>query len=169
MRHQVAGCKLGRTSSHRNAMLRNMVTSLILCDRIETTLPKAKELRRWADKMVTLAKDGSLAARRRALEVIRDRDALQKLFTTLVDRYKERKGGYTRIIKLGFRHGDNAPMAIIEYLTAEVKSALKKDDGKKSATAAKRAHKAAPKAAKAAAAKKAPAKAKKAKEAKAAE
>lgn len=130
MRHQVAGTKLGRTSAHRKAMLRNMVTSLILRDRVETTLPKAKEMRRLADKMITLAKNGSLDARRRALEVVRNRDAVQKLFTTLVDRYRERQGGYTRIIKLGFRHGDSAPMAVLEYLTAEIKGAHKKDESK---------------------------------------
>lgn len=134
MRHQVAGKKLGRTTAHRVAMFRNMVTSLVLNDRIETTLPKAKELRRWADKMITLAKKNSIGARRQAMEVLRDRVALQKLFSTLVDRYKDRNGGYTRIMKLGFRHGDNAPMAVIEYLSAEVKKTSGTE--KKSAKAA---------------------------------
>lgn len=124
MRHQVAGKKLGRTTSHKIAMFRNMVTSLIMNDRIETTLPKAKELRRWADKMVTLAKKNTLHAKRQAMMILRDRDAMQKLFTTMADRFKDRAGGYTRIMKLGNRHGDNAPMAIIEYLTAEVKKAV---------------------------------------------
>lgn len=125
MRHQVAGKKLGRTGAHRNAMLRNMVTSLILNDRIETTLPKAKELKRWADKMITLAKRNSISARRQAMSVLTNRSALQKLFTILVDRYRDRSGGYTRVLKLGFRHGDNAAMAIVEYLTAEAKKVLK--------------------------------------------
>lgn len=127
MRHHVDGVKLGRTSSHKIAMFRNMVTSLILHDRIETTLPKAKELRRWADKMVTLAKKNTLHARRMAMTVLKDPAAMQKLFSTLVDRYKDRHGGYTRIMKLGHRHGDNAAMAIIEYLSAEAKKALKSE------------------------------------------
>lgn len=153
MRHQVAGRKFGRTSAHKKAMFRNMVTGLILNDRIETTLPKAKELRRWADKMITLAKKNSISARRQAMAVLRDRAALQKLFTTLVDRYKDRSGGYTRILKLGFRQGDNAAMAVIEYLTAEARRAVKSKAEPKAAKvkAAKAvAKKAAPKVAKAA-------------------
>lgn len=125
MRHKVAGVKLGRTTAHKKALFRNLVTSLIINDRIETTLPKAKELRRWADKMITLAKKNTVHARRQAMSLLQDRAALQKLFTTLVDRYKDRAGGYTRILKLGFRHGDNAAMAVIEYLTAEAKKAVK--------------------------------------------
>ena len=143
MRHRVAGKKLGRTTAHKKAMFRNMVTSLILHDRIETTLPKAKELRRWADRMVTLAKKNTVAARREAMMVLKDRAALQKLFTTLVDRYKSRAGGYTRVLKLGYRHGDNAAMAIIEYLSAEAKKVTKSTEGKTKSKA-----KAAPKSAK---------------------
>lgn len=120
MRHLVAERKLGRTTSHRLALFRNMLSSLILHDRIETTLPKAKELRRWADWMVSLGKEGSLAARRRALRYVQDDNAIQKLFGNLADRFKVRNGGYTRIMRMGQRHGDNAPMAIIEYLSAEI-------------------------------------------------
>jgi large subunit ribosomal protein L17 len=133
MRHHVAGKKLGRTTAHKIAMFRNMVTSLIMNDRIETTLPKAKELRRWADKMITLAKKNTVASRRQAMTVLRDKAALQKLFSDLVDRFKDRAGGYTRVLKLGFRHGDNAPMAVIEYLTAEIKKV--QTSGKKSSKA----------------------------------
>ena len=116
MRHRVAFRKLNRTSEHRLAMLRNMVTSLIEHDRIRTTVPKAKELRRVADKMVTLAKDGSLHARRRAARVVRDRGTLNKLFEQLGPRYTQREGGYTRVIKCGNRYGDWAPMAYIEFV-----------------------------------------------------
>lgn len=131
MRHKKAGRKLGRTSAHKKALLRNLVTSLILHDRIETTLAKAMELKRWADKMVTLAKKNTLHARRQAMSILKDKAALQKLFSTLVDRYKDRAGGYTRVLKLGFRHGDNAAMAIVEYLTAEIRKAVGPSKGKK--------------------------------------
>lgn len=155
MRHLVDSRKLGRTTSHRLALFRNMLSSLILCDRIETTLPKAKELRRWADWMVTLGKEGTLAARRRAVRYVQDEAALKKLFSNLADRFKTRNGGYTRIMRLGNRHGDNAPMAIIEYLSAEnapaapapkTKRATKSADADTAPKAAKK--KAAPKAAK---------------------
>lgn len=116
MQHQVGYRKLGRPTEHRLALLRNMVTSLILADRIETTLPKAKELRRVAERMVTLAKDGSIAARRRAAGFVRGGDALTKLFSTLAERYQNRNGGYTRIIRAGVRRGDAASLAIIEYV-----------------------------------------------------
>jgi len=156
MRHRVGGKKLGRTTAHKKAMFRNMVTSLILNDRIETTLPKAKELKRWGDRMITLAKKNSVHAKREAMKVLKDKAALQKLFSTLVDRFNDRAGGYTRILKLGNRHGDNAAMAIVEYLTAEVKKITKTDTPKKAtkkAAAQKPAKKAAPKAKKAAPAK----------------
>lgn len=125
MRHRVAERKLGRPTAHRKALLNNLVTSLILNNRIETTLPKAKELRVLADKMITIAKKNTIHARRQAMLYLKDRSAVQKLFTTLVDRYRERRGGYTRIMKLGHRHGDNAVMAVIEYLTAETPKAEK--------------------------------------------
>jgi large subunit ribosomal protein L17 len=119
MRHRVQGRKLNRTRAHRQAMFANMASSLIIHDRIETTLPKAKELRRLADKMVTLAKKGTVPARRRAIQIIRDKKAVSKAFDELAGRFRTRAGGYTRIMKLGNRHGDSAPMAIIEYLPSE--------------------------------------------------
>ncbi|MEP3277162.1 MAG: 50S ribosomal protein L17 [Stappiaceae bacterium] len=116
MRHGVSGRKLNRTSSHRKAMFANMAASLIKHEQIVTTLPKAKELRPIVDKLVTLAKRGDLHARRQAISKIRDVEMVKKLFDTLADRYKERAGGYTRVLKAGFRHGDNAAMAVIEFV-----------------------------------------------------
>lgn len=116
MRHRNANRKLGRTSSHRQAMLANMAASLIKHEQITTTLPKARELRRVADKLVTLGKRGNLHARRQALSVIPDPKLADKLFTTLAERYSSRNGGYTRVMKAGFRHGDMAPLAIIELV-----------------------------------------------------
>lgn len=121
MRHHVDGRKLGRTSSHRRAMFANMAASLIRHDRIETTLPKAKELRSLAERLVTMGKQQTLHARRRAIAIIRDKKAVHKLFDELAGRFSARNGGYTRILKLGWRHGDAAPMAMIEYLPAERK------------------------------------------------
>lgn len=123
MRHHVDGRKLGRTTAHRKAMFANMMSSLILHDRIETTLPKAKELRRYADRLVTLGKRQTIHARRRAVAMTRNKTAVRKLFDDIARRFVERNGGYTRIYKLGFRHGDSAPMAIIEYLPHERESA----------------------------------------------
>ena len=116
MRHQNAGRHLGRTSSHRKAMFKNMTVSLIHHELIRTTLPKAKELRREAEPLITLAKADSLANRRLAFNRLRDRDAVTKLFTQLGPRFQARPGGYTRILKCGFRPGDCAPMAYIELL-----------------------------------------------------
>jgi len=116
MRHGFKHRLLNRTSSHRKAMFSNMVVSLITHEQIKTTLPKAKELRRFADKMVTLGKNGSLHARRQAFAFLRDDAAVIKLFGTLADRYKERQGGYSRVLKAGFRYGDNAPLAFIELV-----------------------------------------------------
>lgn len=116
MRHRKAGRKLGRTTSHRKAMLRNMVTSLVKHERIMTTDSKAKELRKVADKMITLGKRGTLHARRQALSFVRDESVVAKLFAELSARYQQRAGGYTRIIKIGPRPGDNAPLSIIEYI-----------------------------------------------------
>ncbi|MBI2092541.1 MAG: 50S ribosomal protein L17 [Deltaproteobacteria bacterium] len=139
MRHNLAHKRLGRTTAHRLALFRNMLAALVNCDRIETTLGKARELRPLADKLITLAKNtknnGSVASRRHAFSLLRDDTAVKKLFSSLADRFRERKGGYTRILKLGYRHGDCAPMAILEYLTAEIKSAAKEE--KKSAKAKK--------------------------------
>jgi large subunit ribosomal protein L17 len=113
-----------------------MLAAVINRDRIETTLAKAKELRPLADNLITLAKNGSLASRRIAFSLLRDDAALKKLFSNLVDRFRDRKGGYTRILKLGNRHGDSAPMAILEFLTAEIKKITeeKSAKGKKVAT-----------------------------------
>lgn len=123
MRHRKAGLKLGRTSSHRDAMFRNMVTSLFKHDRIKTTDVKAKELRRWADKMITLAKRGDLHARRQALAVIREKDVVHKLFAEATERFSGRQGGYTRVVKMGFRPGDAAQIALIELVDPPVASA----------------------------------------------
>ena len=126
MRHGKSGRKLGRTSSHRLAMFRNMVTSLLEHERIYTTDAKAKELRRWADWMITLGKRGDLHARRQALQIIRDKSVVHKLFTDLAQRYQARSGGYTRTVKVGFRVGDGAPLSLIELLTGETEKKKKK-------------------------------------------
>lgn len=119
MRHRVAGRKLGRTTEHRLALLRNLSTALFDKERIRTTLSKAKELRPFAEKLVTLSKRETLHARRQVLRHIQDRTVVGKLFDTLSARYAQRPGGYTRIIKLGPRRGDNAEMALIELVDAE--------------------------------------------------
>lgn len=116
MRHRNTGRQLSRNSSHRKAMLRNMTASLIQHEIIKTTLPKAKELRRVAEPLITLAKDDSVAKRRLAFSRIRDRDAVTKLFSEVAPRFKARPGGYLRILKCGFRAGDSAPMAIVELV-----------------------------------------------------
>ncbi len=140
MRHRVANRKLGRTTAHRMSMLANMTSSLVIHDRIETTLPKAKELKRMADRMVTLGKRGTVAARRRAIAIIRDKKAVKKIFDELAPRYAGRNGGYTRIYKLGNRHGDCAEMAMIEYVDTEAKQAAKvTKPGKKKAEPKKKA------------------------------
>lgn len=116
MRHGKAGRKLNRTSSHRAAMFANMAASLIEHEQIVTTLPKAKELRPIVEKLVTLAKRGDLGARRLAAARLRNEEMVRKLFETVGPRYAERNGGYTRVVKAGFRYGDNAPMAVIEFV-----------------------------------------------------
>lgn len=116
MRHRRSGRKLNRTSSHRKAMFANMAAALLTHEQIRTTLPKAKELRRVADRMITLGKRGNLHARRRALSTLRDTQLVGKLFGTLAERYKGRNGGYTRVLRDGFRYGDSAPMAVIELV-----------------------------------------------------
>ncbi len=128
MRHRRSGRKLNRTSSHRKAMFANMAGSLLEHEQITTTLPKAKELRRVADRIITLGKRGNLHARRQVFAILRSEDLVKKLFGTLADRYKERNGGYTRVLKAGFRRGDNAPMAVIELVDrdAEAKGAADK-------------------------------------------
>jgi large subunit ribosomal protein L17 len=126
MRHGKSGRKLNRSSSHRMAMFRNMVTSLLDHERIYTTHAKAKELRRWADWMITLGKRGDLHARRQALQVIRDKAVVHKLFTDLAQRYQARSGGYTRMVRVGFRVGDGAPLSLIELMTGETVKKKKK-------------------------------------------
>ena len=116
MRHRARSRKLGRTPSHRLAMYRNMVTSLLEHERIETTDAKAKEVRRIADRMITLGKKGGLHNRRRALRIIREREVAEKVFDDLALRYREREGGYTRVLKLRNRVGDNAAMSIVELV-----------------------------------------------------
>lgn len=116
MRHRNSNRKLNRTSSHRQAMLRNMATSLLRHEIIRTTLPKAKELRRVAEPLITLGKNATLANRRLAFSRLRDRDIVGKLFGEIGPRYQARNGGYLRILKCGFRNGDNAPMALVELV-----------------------------------------------------
>ncbi len=116
MRHGMSGRKLNRTSSHRKALFSNMANALIKHEQIKTTLPKAKELRPVVEKLVTLGKRGSLHARRQAFAMLRDDGMTRKLFDTLAERYAERQGGYIRVLKAGHRHGDAAPMAIIEFV-----------------------------------------------------
>lgn len=126
MRHNKSGRRLGRNSSHRKAMMRNMVTSLFEHEKITTTDARAKELRKLAEKMITLGKRGDLHARRQALQVIMDRKVVGKLFEMIAPRYQERPGGYTRIIKLGQRAGDNAALSLIELVEEEFTAKPKK-------------------------------------------
>ena len=116
MRHRVSGRKLNRTSSHRKAMFANMAAALIKHEQIRTTLPKAKDLRGVTDRLITLGKRGDLHARRQALAVLKDRAITEKLFGALAERYASRRGGYTRVLRAGFRYGDSAPMAVIELV-----------------------------------------------------
>jgi len=138
MRHRKAGLKLNRTSSHRNAMFRNMVTSLFKHERICTTDAKAKELRRWADNLITLAKRGDLHARRQALAIVREKDVVYKLFDEVAGRFTNISGGYTRIVKLGRRPGDAAPVSLIELVTPETEKKKKSKKKKTKAPAVKK-------------------------------
>jgi large subunit ribosomal protein L17 len=128
MRHKLRGRKLNRTSSHRTAMFANMAAALIKHEQIFTTLPKAKDLRPIVERMITLGKQGDLAARRTLLSRLRDEDMTRKVFDILAPRYAERQGGYIRVLKAGFRYGDNAPMAIIEFVDRD-ESARGQDSG----------------------------------------
>jgi large subunit ribosomal protein L17 len=128
MRHGMSGRKFSRKSAHRIAMFANMAQALIKHEQITTTLPKAKDLRPQVEKLITLAKKGTLHARRQAISELRDADLVEKLFGALAERYKTRKGGYTRVLKAGFRYGDNAPMAIIELVDRD-ESAKGQDSG----------------------------------------
>jgi large subunit ribosomal protein L17 len=118
MRHRKSGRQLSRNSAHRWALMRNLITALLREEKIKTTDPKAKELRRWADRVITLGKQGSLHARRQVLSIVQDKAVVRKLFDTIAPRFRERPGGYTRIIKVGIRRGDAAPMALIELVGA---------------------------------------------------
>ena len=133
MRHLKAGRKLNRSASHRRALFRNMVTALLERERIRTTDAKAKEIRRLTERMITLGKKGSLAARRRALAFIRSRTIVKRLFDEIAPRFKDRPGGYTRTVKIGVRHGDAAPISMIELTTlaADVEGAAGGDKQKK--------------------------------------
>ena len=122
MRHGNSGRKFSRTASHRKAMFANMAVALITHEQITTTLPKAKDLRPIVEKLITLGKRGDLHARRQAIAQLRDEDAAKKLLETLGPRYKDRQGGYTRVLKAGFRYGDNAPVAVIEFVERDVEA-----------------------------------------------
>ncbi len=139
MRHRLSGRKLGRTTAHREMLLRNLATSLIEKERVRTTVAKAKELRPFVEKLITMGKTGTLAARRRALAVLMKEDAVTRLFETVAPRFSERAGGYTRIVKLSPRKGDGAEMAVIELVGSEFKAKEKKkkdtEKGKKPAKA----------------------------------
>ena len=138
MRHRVAGRKLSRHSQHRSLMFRNMLVSLIEHERLKTTLAKAKELRKVAEKIVTLGKKDSLHARRRAFALLRNEDIVKKLFAEIVPRFKDRQGGYTRIYKLGWRAGDAAPLSLIEWVTLSAEEEKKKSPMKKAKEALKK-------------------------------
>ncbi|MBL0942188.1 MAG: 50S ribosomal protein L17 [Alphaproteobacteria bacterium] len=122
MRHGVNGRKFGNGSGYRRALFSNLAGSLITHEQIKTTLPKAKDLRPLVEKLITLGKRGNLHARRQAISTLRDLKVVDKLMTSVADRFKDRSGGYTRIVKAGFRSGDNAPMAIIEFVDHEIKA-----------------------------------------------
>lgn len=128
MRHAISGRKLNRTSSHRKAMFSNMAASLILHEQIVTTLPKAKELRPIVEKLVTLGKKSNLHSRRLAISRIRDVGVVSKLFNVIASRYADRPGGYLRIMKVGFRYGDSAPMAVIEFVDRDISAKGKSID-----------------------------------------
>jgi len=138
MRHRKSGRQLSRNSSHRWALMRNLVTALLRDEKIQTTDPKAKELRRWADRVITLGKDGTLHARRQALGIVQDKAVVRKLFDTIAPRFKSRAGGYTRIIKIGQRRGDAAQMSLIELVGGADEAAAGKSGGAKKSRRARR-------------------------------
>src|SRR5215470_8707534 len=145
MRHRVAGVKLNRSPAHRRALLRNLVTALLAHEAVRTTDAKAKELKRWGDRLITLGKQGTLHARRRAAALVQSRTVVKKLFDELAPRYRARPGGYTRVVKLGVRAGDAAPVSIVELLdrpgsepeTGKKKPARRRDAGAGKQAAAK--------------------------------
>jgi large subunit ribosomal protein L17 len=138
MRHLKSGRQLSRNSSHRWALMRNLITALLREEKIQTTDPKAKELRRWVDRVITLGKRGDLHARRQAAAIIFDKAVVKKLFDTIGPRFKDRPGGFTRIIKLGIRHGDAAQMALIELVGGEASAEASSGGAKKGRRARRR-------------------------------
>ncbi len=138
MRHRVSGRKLNRTSSHRKALFANMAVALIEHEQIRTTLPKAKDLRPVVEKLITLGKRGGLHARRQALAVLRDAEVTRKLFGPLAERYASRPGGYTRVLKAGYRYGDMAPMAVIELVDRDTAAKGAKDKERQAAAEAEK-------------------------------
>lgn len=138
MRHRKSGRQLSRNSSHRWALMRNLVTALLRDEKIQTTDPKAKELRRWVDRVITLGKAGSLHARRQALGIVQDKAVVRKLFDSIAPRFKSRAGGYTRIIKIGWRRGDAAQMSLIELVAGADEAAAGKSGGAKLSRRARR-------------------------------
>jgi large subunit ribosomal protein L17 len=138
MHHLKSGRKLSRSSSHRWALMRNLITSLLREEKIRTTDPKAKELRRWADRVITLGKQGSLHARRQALGIVQDKSVVRKLFDTIAPRFKDRPGGYTRIIKIGWRRGDAAPVSLIELVGDDGAQGAGSSGGQKKSRRARR-------------------------------
>ncbi len=131
MRHRVAGRKLSRHTQHRELMFRNMLVSLLQHERIKTTLAKGKELRSWADRIISLGKQGTLHARRRAFALLRDKGIVKKLFDEIAPKFKDREGGYTRVYKLGWRQGDGAPLSLVELVTYAAPEEKKKSTVKK--------------------------------------
>lgn len=131
MRHLKSGRQLSRNSSHRWAMMRNLITALLREEKIRTTDPKAKELRRWVERVITLGKAGSLHARRQALSIVQDKTVVRKLFDTIGPRFKDRPGGYTRIIKIGIRRGDAAQMSIIELVGSDEEKTTSSGGGRR--------------------------------------
>ena len=131
MRHRVAGRKLSRHTQHRELMFRNMLVSLLQHERIQTTLAKGKELRGWADRIITLGKQGTLHAKRRAFALLRDKGAVKRLFDEIAPKFKDREGGYTRVYKLGWRQGDGAPLSLVELVTYAAPEEKKKSTIKK--------------------------------------
>ena len=138
MRHLKSGRQLSRNSAHRWALMRNLITALLREEKIRTTDPKAKELRRWVDRVITLGKRGSLHARRQALGIVQDKAVVRKLFNTIAPRFKDRPGGYTRIIKLGVRRGDAAQMSLIELVGAAGEKEARKTGEKQGRRARRR-------------------------------
>jgi large subunit ribosomal protein L17 len=138
MRHQKSGRQLSRNSAHRWALMRNLITALLREEKIKTTDPKAKELRRWADRVISLGKQGTLHARRQVLGIVQDKAVVRKLFDTIGPRFKDRPGGYTRIIKVGIRRGDAAQMSMIELVGAESESSDASKGGAKKGRRARR-------------------------------